>query len=128
MVVAAEVVQEETLVLSIAQNGYGKRTPVTEYRLTNRAGKGVKLMEVTKKTGKVVTVLPVAEASNLMIITKDGKIIRIDSGKIRQAGRSTQGVKLVSADEGDTVAAAGVVPEGVEKELGEDAQNDLPLS
>jgi DNA gyrase subunit A len=114
-IVAAEVVQKDTLVLSIAENGYGKRTPVTEYRLTNRAGKGVKLMDVTKKTGLVVTVLPVAESSNLMIITKDGKLIRIESSEIRQAGRSTQGVRLVRMDEGDSVAAASIVPDSDEQ-------------
>ena len=122
-IVAAEVVQKDTLVLSIAENGYGKRTPVTEYRLTNRAGKGVKLMDVTKKTGPVVTVLPVKEADNLMIITRDGKLIRIESGDIRQAGRSTQGVRLVRMDEGDVVAAASVVPEAAEGD--DDGQGEL---
>jgi DNA gyrase subunit A len=123
-IVASEVVQKDTLVLSIAENGYGKRTPVTEYRLTNRAGKGVKLMEVTRKTGKVVTVLPVTEASELMLITADGKIIRIDSSTIRQTGRGSQGVKLVSMDGEDRVAAASLIPEAEVVE-GEDPQGSL---
>jgi DNA gyrase subunit A len=122
-IVAAEVVQKDTLVLSIAENGYGKRTPVTEYRLTNRAAKGVKLMDVTKKTGPVVTVLPLQEADNVMIITKEGKLIRIESTDIRQAGRSTQGVRLVRMDEGDVVAAASLVPETPETE--DDGQGEL---
>jgi DNA gyrase subunit A len=115
-IVAAEVVQKDTLVLSISENGYGKRTPVTEYRLTNRAGKGVKLMDVTKKTGVVVTVLPVTESSDVMLITADGKIIRIESSTIRQSGRSSQGVRLVKAGENDRVAAASLVPESDEPE------------
>jgi DNA gyrase subunit A len=118
-IVAAEVVQKDTLVLSIAEHGFGKRTPVTEYRLTNRAGKGVKLMDVTKKTGSVVTVLPVKENSDVMIITADGKIIRIESSQIRQSGRSSQGVRLVKLDEGDRVGAASLVPESDEEENGQ---------
>jgi DNA gyrase subunit A len=121
-IVAAEVVQKDTLVLSIAENGYGKRTPVTEYRLTNRAGKGVRLMDVTKKTGSVVTVLPVRENSDVMLISADGKIIRIESSQIRQSGRSSQGVRLVKMEEGDRVAAASLVPES---EVEEDEQGVL---
>ena len=124
-IVAAEVVQKDTLVLSIAENGFGKRTPVTEYRLTHRAGKGVKLMEVTKKTGPVVTVLPVTESSDVMLITADGKIIRIDSAQIRQSGRGSQGVRLVKADEGDRVAAASLVPESDAVAEDDDGQGTL---
>jgi len=119
-IVASEVVQKDTLVLSISENGYGKRTPVTEYRLTNRAGKGVRLMDVTKKTGEVVTVLPVTESTDVMLITADGKIIRIESATVRQSGRSSQGVRLVKMEDGDRVGAASVVPDGPLVE-GEDA-------
>ena len=118
-IVAAEVVQKDTLVLSIAENGFGKRTPVMEYRLTNRAGKGVRLMDVTKKTGSVVTVLPVKETSDVMLITADGKIIRIESSQIRQSGRSSQGVRLVKLDEGDRVGAASLVPESDDEDTGQ---------
>ncbi|BDC51416.1 DNA gyrase subunit A [Bryobacterales bacterium F-183] len=129
-IVGAEVVEKDGLILSISEQGFGKRTELEEYRLTSRGGKGVINMKTTPRIGKVVAVLSVKDDTDVMIITKEGKIIRIESSKIRQAGRSTQGVKLVSADDGDTVAAAGVVPESVDKEAGgpEDAQNDLPLS
>src|SRR6266699_6035380 len=93
--VGMEVVEKEGLILSIAENGYGKRTDLVDYRLTARGGKGVINMKTTPRIGKVVAILSVKEDSELMIITKQGQIIRIDSGGIRQAGRSTQGVKLV---------------------------------
>ena len=109
--VSAEIVEEEGLILSISDNGYGKRTPLSQYRLTSRGRKGVINMKATNKTGKVVSALSVKEDTDLMIITKDGKIIRLESGEIRQAGRSTQGVRLVRMEEGDKVAAASVIPE-----------------
>jgi DNA gyrase subunit A len=114
-IVGSEVIGEEGLVLSISENGYGKRTQLTDYRLTNRGVKGVINMKTTKKTGKVVAILAVKEDSELMIVTRDGKMIRIDSGEIRQAGRSTQGVRLVRMEENDQVAAACLIPEAEEK-------------
>ena len=109
--VGMEVVEKGALILSIAENGFGKRTLLDHYRLTNRGGKGVINMKTTHKTGKVVAVLCVKEDSDLMIVSQNGKMIRIESSNIRQAGRSTQGVKLVSLDEGDKVAAASVIPD-----------------
>jgi DNA gyrase subunit A len=106
-----EVVEKDGLILSIAENGYGKRTPLENYRLTARGGKGVINMKTTHKTGKVVGLLSVKEDSDLMIVSQNGKIIRIESSTIRQAGRSTQGVRLVTLEEGDKVAAASVIPE-----------------
>jgi DNA gyrase subunit A len=125
-IVGAEVVGEECLILSISELGYGKRTKLTNYRLTNRGGKGVINMKTTAKTGKVIAILSVTEDSDLMIITRDGKMIRIDAGEIRQAGRSTQGVRLVRMEENDSVAAATVIPEAVEKN-GEGPQGNLTL-
>jgi len=125
-IVGAEVVGEECLILSISELGYGKRTKLTDYRLTNRGGKGVINMKTTKKTGKVIAILSVTDESDLMIITRDGKMIRIDSGEIRQAGRSTQGVRLVRMEENDSVAAASVIPESVEKN-GDEPQGNLTL-
>ncbi len=119
-IVGSEVIGEDGLILSISELGYGKRTKVTDYRLTNRGVKGVINMKTTKKTGKVVGVLSVKEDSELMIVTRDGKMIRIDSTEIRQAGRSTQGVRLVRMEEPDQVAAACLIPEAVEKEDGEE--------
>jgi DNA gyrase subunit A len=124
-IVGAEVIGGEALVLSISDNGYGKRTKLTDYRLTNRGVKGVINMKTTKKTGKVVAILAVKEDSELMIVTRDGKMIRIDSGEIRQAGRSTQGVRLVRMEENDQVAAACLIPEAEEKS--EDDQPNLTL-
>jgi DNA gyrase subunit A len=123
-VVAAEVVQNDALMLSVSEMGYGKRTKLAEYREQTRGGKGVINMKTTNKTGKVVCVLNVREDSDIMLITKDGKIIRIDSAQIRQAGRSTQGVRLVRAEDGDQVAAACVVPDEGDA-VAEDGQGKL---
>jgi DNA gyrase subunit A len=123
ILIGLEVVKEQGLILSISENGFGKRTNLTDYRLTARGRKGVINMKTTPKVGKVVAVLSVSENTDLMIITKDGKMIRLESGEIRQAGRSTQGVRLVRMDEGDQVAAASVITE-TEKEI---KNGELPL-
>jgi len=109
--VGMEVVEKDGLILSIAENGYGKRTPLEDYRLTSRGGKGVINMKTTSKTGRVVGILSVKEDSELMIVSQNGKMIRIESSTIRQAGRSTQGVRLVNLEADDKVAAASVIPE-----------------
>jgi DNA gyrase subunit A len=123
--VGMEVVEKEGLILSIAENGYGKRTPLEDYRLTARGGKGVINMKTTNKTGKVVAILSVKEDSDLVIVSQNGKIIRIESSTIRQVGRSTQGVRLVSLEDGDKVAAASVIPE-TESDNG-NGQETLPV-
>jgi len=110
-IVGAEVTEAEGLILAISENGYGKRTPIEDYRLTHRGGRGVINMKTTNKVGHVMAVMKVTDNTDLMIITADGKIIRIESGEIRQAGRSTQGVRLVRMDDGDRVAAACKVPD-----------------
>jgi DNA gyrase subunit A len=117
--VAAEVVREDELILSISENGYGKRTPLKNYRLTRRGGKGVINMKTTARNGKVVSVLAVEEESDVMIITKEGKIIRLEASEIRQAGRSTQGVRLVKLEPGDQVAAASKISNGEAEPGGE---------
>jgi DNA gyrase subunit A len=126
VLIGMEVVEKDGLILSIAEHGYGKRTPLVDYRLTNRGGKGVINMKTTKKTGQVVAVLSVKEDSDLMIVSQNGKIIRIESGTIRQAGRSTQGVRLVSLEETDKVAAASVIPDAETVENG-DVTDDTPI-
>jgi DNA gyrase subunit A len=123
--IGMEVAEEEGLLLSISENGYGKRTPLATYRLISRGGKGVINMKTTNKTGRVVGVLLVKEDSDVMIVSQNGKIIRIESSTIRQAGRSTQGVRLVNLDEGDKVAAASVLPEAEEPPA--DETDMLPL-
>ncbi len=126
-VVGVEVVDEQGLILSVSENGYGKRTPIEDYRLTARGRKGVINMKTTPKVGKVIGILSVKEDSELMIITKQGQIIRIDSKEIRQAGRSTQGVRLVNVEQGDLVAAASLIPDTEVLAETEDGQGDLPL-
>jgi DNA gyrase subunit A len=121
--VGAQVVDETGLMLSISENGYGKRTPIEDYRLTRRGAKGVINMKTTTKIGKVVGILSVKEESELMIITRGGQILRIDSGTIRQSGRSSSGVKLVTLDAGDSVAAASLIPDSDVA----GPQEDLPL-
>jgi DNA gyrase subunit A len=125
-IVGGEVTDAEGLVLTVSELGYGKRTKIGDYRLTRRGGKGVINMKTTSKNGKVVAILSINEDSDLMIVTKDGKMIRIDANAIRQTGRSAQGVCLVRMDEGDRVAAACVLPEAEEKD-GDNGQSDLPL-
>jgi DNA gyrase subunit A len=126
--IGLEVVEEHGLILSISENGYGKRTPLEDYRLTARGRKGVINMKTTPKIGKVIAVLSVKENTDLMIISKDGKMIRIDSNEIRQAGRSTQGVRLVRMEEEDKVAAASCIPETDETGNGNGSgDGQLPL-
>ena len=101
---------EANLILSVAEQGYGKRTDVDEYRLQSRGGKGVINVKTTSRNGKVVSIMLVNEKSEVMVISQFGKIIRIDTKNIREAGRSTQGVRLLHLEEGDRVAAASVIP------------------
>jgi DNA gyrase subunit A len=103
------VVGEKELILSVTEKGFGKRTPITEYRLQSRAGKGVINVKTTDRNGKVVAVLSVSEESEVMIITQQGKITRLDDSKVRETGRSAQGVKLIALEEADQVSAAGLV-------------------
>jgi DNA gyrase subunit A len=105
-----------TLMLTVAQKGYGKRTALAEYRITSRGGKGVVNMKTTDRNGSVVGTLQVTEESDVMIITHDGKVIRVHANEIREAGRSTQGVRLLRLEEGDSVAAAAVFQEESEEE------------
>ncbi len=98
------------LILSVSENGYGKRTDVDQYRLQSRAGKGVIGMKTTPKIGKVAAINLVDDTTELMVISQFGKIIRIDTKSIRAAGRSTSGVKLLDLEDQDKVAAAVVIP------------------
>jgi DNA gyrase subunit A len=98
------------LILSVTDNGFGKRTDVDQYRLQTRGGKGVINVKTTAKNGKVTGINLVDETSELMVISQFGKIIRIDTKSIRAAGRSTMGVKLLDLEDQDKVAAAVVIP------------------
>jgi DNA gyrase subunit A len=105
-----------TLMLTVAEKGYGKRTALAEYRITSRGGKGVVNMKTTDRNGSVVATLQVTEESDVMIITEHGKVIRVHANEIREAGRSTQGVRLLRLDEDDSIAAAAVLQEENEEE------------
>jgi DNA gyrase subunit A len=100
-----------SLMLTVAEKGYGKRTALAEYRVTSRGGKGVINLKSTDRNGAVIAALQVREDSDVMIITGHGKVIRVHSGEIREAGRSTQGVRLLRLDEGDRIAAAAAILE-----------------
>ena len=97
------------LILSVTENGFGKRTAADEYRLTNRGGKGVINLKTTERVGKVVGIAQVDEKSEVMLISHYGKIIRMDSTTIRESGRNAQGVRLLNLEPGDKVAAAVVI-------------------
>ncbi|HXX18653.1 MAG TPA: DNA gyrase subunit A [Candidatus Acidoferrum sp.] len=100
-----------SLMLTVAEKGYGKRTPLAEYRVTSRGGKGVINLKSTERNGPVVAALQVREDSDVMIITGHGKVIRVHAAEIREAGRSTQGVRLLRLEEGDRIAAAAAILE-----------------
>ncbi|HYL14071.1 MAG TPA: DNA gyrase subunit A [Terriglobales bacterium] len=99
-----------SLILSVTENGYGKRTPADEYRLQGRGGSGVINVKTTQRNGKVVGIAQVTEDSEVMLISQYGKIIRMDSSTIRESGRAAQGVRLLQLEPGDRVAAAVVIP------------------
>jgi DNA gyrase subunit A len=102
-------------ILVVSEKGYGKRTPIDEYRITNRGGKGVKTINVTDKTGSLVGILYVTEKEDLIITCKSGVTIRTGIQDIREAGRATQGVKLIRIDEGDEIAAISQIEESDEE-------------
>jgi DNA gyrase subunit A len=104
-----DVTVKGDLILSVTENGFGKRTPADEYRLTNRGGKGVINLKTTERVGKVVGIAQVDEKSEVMLISHYGKIIRMDSTTIRESGRNAQGVRLLNMEPGDKVAAAVVI-------------------
>ncbi|MGK2863676.1 MAG: DNA gyrase subunit A [Chitinophagaceae bacterium] len=105
-------------VLVVSEKGYGKRTKMDEYRYTNRGGKGVKTIQVTEKTGKLVGLLDVNESEDLMITCKSGVTIRMKVADISEQGRATQGVKLIRLDDGDEIAAITQLDDQVQQENG----------
>ena len=106
-------------VLVLSENGYGKRTDLDEYRITNRGGKGVKTINITEKTGKLISIQAVTDENDLMIINRSGLTIRTAVSQIRLAGRATQGVRIINLREGDAIASVMAVPAA-----GEDADVD----
>ncbi|MBM3801434.1 MAG: DNA gyrase subunit A [Acidimicrobiia bacterium] len=110
---------DEGMILSVTENGYGKRTLVSEYRAQSRGGKGVINVKTREKNGKVVAIMKVDDNSELIVITGQGKLIRLEASAIRAAGRSTQGVKLIELGDDDKVAAASLITSQSERLLEE---------
>jgi DNA gyrase subunit A len=108
-IIGMELVKKDAYVLSISENGYGKKTLIEEYRLQGRGGKGIITMNTTKKTGGLVALKIITDDDDLMIINSEGTIIRIDSREIASTGRNTQGVVLMKLDEGVSVASVARV-------------------
>ncbi len=113
-------------VLVLSENGYGKRTDLDEYRITNRGGKGVKTINITEKTGKLISIQAVTDENDLMIINRSGLTIRTSVGQIRLAGRATQGVRIINLREGDAIASVMAVPASEEEpaDMGEATGED----
>jgi DNA gyrase subunit A len=117
--VCAVSAEDTERMLSVSEQGYGKQTPITTYRLQSRGGKGVINMKTTDKTGKVVAVFPVEDDAEIMIITQQGKLIRLEADHIRKTGRSAQGVRLIKTDANDKVTSASLVQPAAEDEVEE---------
>ncbi len=103
-------------ILVVSENGYGKRTDLDDYRITNRGGKGVKTLQITEKTGKLIAIKSVTDDNDLMIINRSGLTIRIPVSDIRVSGRATQGVKVINLREGDSIASVIPVPKSDDEE------------
>ena len=116
---------EETTILVISEKGNGKRSSLDEYRITNRGGKGVKTMEITDKTGKLIAIKAVKEEDDLMITNKSGIVIRMAVSDIRTMGRATQGVRVIRLDEDDDIADVAIIFEDNEEE-GENVADNAP--
>ncbi len=115
-------------VMVVSEKGYGKRSDIEEYRVTNRGGKGVKTINITDKTGNLIAIKDVTDKNDLMIINKSGIIIRLSVADLRVIGRATQGVRLINLKETDAIAAVTKVEidEEVESEILENGENVNP--
>jgi len=125
-VVALAVVDTNATLLVAGENGIGKRTAFDEYRTQSRGGKGIITMKTTDKTGKVVGALTVIDSDEMMLLTQQGQMVRTPVDKIREAGRNTQGVKLINLNAGDKLTAiARVVSESQEDAPGAEGESGL---
>ncbi len=120
----------ESDVLVVSENGYGKRSSIEDYRITNRGGKGVKTINVTDKTGSLIALKNVTDDNDLMVVNKSGITIRISVSDLRQMGRATQGVRIIKLRENDSIAAVAKVPavnndEEVDESNDQQASNDI---
>jgi DNA gyrase subunit A len=123
-VVGMEVVRPGGTVLTVAQNGYGKRTPLDEYRLTARGGLGIIDIQTSDRNGKVVGIVYVTDDDELMLISQQGMLLRMKAGDIRPIGRATQGVRLIEMEEGDAVVSVAKLAEREEDESSEQPVHD----
>jgi len=119
-------------ILVVSENGFGKKSKLDDYRITNRGGKGVKTINITEKTGNLISINNVNDEDDLMIINKSGILIRLSVNTLRTVGRATQGVKLINLRESDAIAAVSkVVNENIKNEdsdntiEGSEIQNDI---
>jgi DNA gyrase subunit A len=121
--------EEHKTILVVSEKGFGKRTDIEEYRITNRGGKGVKTISITEKTGSLIAILAVTEKHDLMITCKSGITIRMAVADIREAGRATQGVRLIRLDNNDEIAAVARLDEQEEEAIhGEDSETPAVAS
>jgi len=107
------------------KKGYGKRTGIDEYRITNRGGKGVRTVKITEKTGNLVAIRDVTDKDDLMIITTGGITIRMSVSDLREMGRATQGVRVINLNEGDEIAAVAKV--GIDDSTEEISEEDKTI-
>ena len=108
-VIAADVVQEGVLILTVTERGYGKRTPLEEYRLQGRAGKGIIDIKTGGRNGTVVSMLQVREGDDILVVTTKGKIIRFHAGDVSSQGRNTMGVRIIDLEPDDRVGSVARV-------------------
>jgi len=113
-------------ILVVSENGYGKRSDLDDYRITNRGGKGVKTLRITEKTGNLVSIQSVTDDDDLMIINRSGLTIRMHVSDLRLVGRATQGVRLINLRGGDSIASVTIVPKTDEPDDQPAAENDKP--
>ena len=117
------VAREDANLLVVSEKGYGKRSPIDDYRITKRGGKGVKTINITEKTGNLVAIKEVIDSDDLMIINKSGITIRISVADLRVMGRATQGVKVIRLNEGDAISSVEKI-EKLEEESTEEITED----
>lgn len=115
-------------ILVVSEHGYGKRSDVEEYRITNRGGKGVKTLSITDKTGDLIALKDVTDDNDLMIINRSGLTIRMAVADIRVAGRATQGVRLINIKDGDAIAAVSAVSKNDEERSEESVSSESNAS
>ena len=122
-----EIAKQEEFLLSITENGYGKRSSTIDYRITNRGGSGIINIVTSERNGQVVASFPVTDEDDIVIMTDKGKLIRCGTQDIRVAGRNTQGVTLLKTDKDEKVVSVARVPDSGDEDLEEDESEETKL-